>query len=241
MVFPVAYSLSNMAPIDGLIILDPSGKPIITSHFRAHTPNYPLLHIDAYNQALARRKPSYAGPSAVLGGSGAGGRCAQTTRDELEPVLWVTVPVGQGTFRVKRRDKKQLGGGGYAGSDSSEEEDEDDEDDEDDETEEDDEQVQAGTWQTAGLCHLEREGMSFLAPLSHEGESPLEGAAHASVLISRAVNPLFAFAFLECFLDVLAAYFGQVTETSIRDNFDIVYMVRPRAFPFRRSIERTAS
>lgn len=40
------------------------------------------------------------------------------------------------------------------------------------------------------------------------------------------MNPLFGYAFLECFLDVLTAYFGQVTETCIRDNFDIVYMVR---------------
>lgn len=40
------------------------------------------------------------------------------------------------------------------------------------------------------------------------------------------VNPLFAFAFLEAFLATLHDYLGDVTETTIKDNFDIVYMVR---------------
>ncbi|KAI5448830.1 hypothetical protein NCC49_006334 [Naganishia albida] len=184
-----------MAAIDGLIILDSTGRPIITSHFRAHPANYPLVHIDAYNQALARRKPSYAdtGVTASVATS-----CAQTVRDELEPVLWVTVPVG-GSGRLKREKGRQMGNAGYA-DDSESEEDSEEEDSEEDED-------QAATWQTVGLCHLEREGMSFLVPLSHE------------------INPLFAFAFLETFIDVLSAYFGQVTESSIRDNFDIVYML----------------
>ena len=40
------------------------------------------------------------------------------------------------------------------------------------------------------------------------------------------VNPLFAFSFLESFLETLQDYLGDVTETAIKDNFDIVYMVR---------------
>jgi AP-3 complex subunit mu len=39
------------------------------------------------------------------------------------------------------------------------------------------------------------------------------------------VNPLFAFSFLDAFLATLKDYLGEVTETSIKDNFDIVYMV----------------
>lgn len=147
-----------MAALDGLIILDSTGRPIITSHFRAHPSNYPLVHIDAYNQALARRKPSYAdtGVTASVATS-----CAQTVKDELEPVLWVTVPVG-GSGRVKRGKGKQMGNAGYA---------DDSESDEDSEAEVDEEdEGQAATWQTVGLCHLEREGMSFLVPLSHESE-----------------------------------------------------------------------
>ena len=41
-----------------------------------------------------------------------------------------------------------------------------------------------------------------------------------------AVNPLFAFAFLDSFLETLQDYLGEITETTIKDNFDIVYMVR---------------
>jgi len=47
---------------------------------------------------------------------------------------------------------------------------------------------------------------------------------HRTILIS--VNPLFAFSFLESFLETLQDYLGDVTETAIKDNFDIVYMVR---------------
>jgi AP-3 complex subunit mu len=40
------------------------------------------------------------------------------------------------------------------------------------------------------------------------------------------VNPVFAFAFLDSFLDTLADYLGgEITEGALRDNFDIVYMV----------------
>jgi AP-3 complex subunit mu len=39
------------------------------------------------------------------------------------------------------------------------------------------------------------------------------------------VNPLFAFAFLDSFLETLTEYLGEVTEASIKENFDIVYMV----------------
>lgn len=44
------------------------------------------------------------------------------------------------------------------------------------------------------------------------------------------VNPLFAFSFLESFLETLQDYLGDVTETALKDNFDIVYMVRPLPF-----------
>lgn len=39
------------------------------------------------------------------------------------------------------------------------------------------------------------------------------------------MNPLFAFSFLESLLDILRNYLGDVTEATIKDNFDIVYMV----------------
>lgn len=78
-----------------------------------------------------------------------------------------------------------------------------------------------------GLCHLEREGLRYLVPVGHEGESqssprPIRSYGRAN----SSVNPLFAFSFLEAFLATLRDYLGETTETSIKDNFDIVYMVR---------------
>ncbi|WVQ78401.1 hypothetical protein IAT38_000487 [Cryptococcus sp. DSM 104549] len=138
-----------MARVDGIIILDPNGKPLITSNFQSHLPSYPSLHIDAFN--AARRKIS-----------------TDKRKEELEPVLWVNTLSSGGAAG---------GGGGRVGL--------------------------AG----AGLCHLERDGLYFLVPVGQE------------------VNPLFAFSFLDSFLDTLRDYLGEVTEATIKDNFDIVYML----------------
>lgn len=59
----------------------------------------------------------------------------------------------------------------------------------------------------AAVCHLLRDGLRYLVPLSDD------------------VNPLLGFAFLESFLDTLTEYLGDVTEVTVKDNFDIVYMV----------------
>ncbi|KAF8631235.1 hypothetical protein AX15_002564 [Amanita polypyramis BW_CC] len=49
--------------LDGLIILDNSGRPIIQSGFRSTSSAYPLLHIDALNHALTKApRPSDVDP-----------------------------------------------------------------------------------------------------------------------------------------------------------------------------------
>ncbi|RXK35486.1 AP-3 complex subunit mu [Tremella mesenterica] len=133
-----------MSRIDGIIILSPNGKPLISSHFSSHPPSYPNVHIDAYNHAVTRN-------GSISGQFG--------SSDEPRPILWVNTLVR---------------GGGLG---------------------------------NAGLCHLEREGLTFLVPISQE------------------VNPLLAFTFLERFLETLKDYLGEVTETTLKDNFDIVYML----------------
>jgi AP-3 complex subunit mu len=42
---------------------------------------------------------------------------------------------------------------------------------------------------------------------------------------------MLAFAFLDSFLDTLTAYLGDITETTMRDNFDTVYMVSTNVSP----------
>ncbi|KZW03889.1 clathrin adaptor, mu subunit [Exidia glandulosa HHB12029] len=116
--------------IDGLIILDHTGRPIIQSNF-ASSPAYPLLHIDAVNDALAK--------------SPAGA---------VDPVLYVSGPSGP-----------------------------------------------------SACCHVACNGLRFLCPVSGE------------------VDPLFVFAFIQTFVDILRDYFGDLSAASIRENFDIVYQL----------------
>ena len=39
------------------------------------------------------------------------------------------------------------------------------------------------------------------------------------------VDPLYAFAFIRTFLDILVEYFGEVTAPTLRDNFDVVHQL----------------
>ena len=40
------------------------------------------------------------------------------------------------------------------------------------------------------------------------------------------VDPLYAFSFLQTFVDILQEYFGHLSAETLKDNFDIVYQVR---------------
>jgi AP-3 complex subunit mu len=41
------------------------------------------------------------------------------------------------------------------------------------------------------------------------------------------VDPLFAFAFLQTFIEILREYFGTVSAATLKDNFDVVYQASP--------------
>ncbi|KAJ6627399.1 Mu homology domain-containing protein [Mycena sp. CBHHK59/15] len=121
--------------IDGLIILDNTGRPIIQSGFRSTSPAYPLVHIDAYNNAVPKsHRPG-----------------------DIEPVIYVPP---------------------YNVADSP-----------------------------SACCHVECADMRFLCPVSGD------------------VDPLFAFAFLQTFIDILREYFGTVSAATLKDNFDVVYQL----------------
>ncbi|KAF9452005.1 clathrin adaptor, mu subunit [Macrolepiota fuliginosa MF-IS2] len=120
--------------IDGLILLDNTGRPIIQSGFRSSQPSYPLVHIDAFNNALAKApRPS-----------------------DVDPVLYVP-------------------------------------------------SLTNGT--PSACCHISRGDMRILCPISGD------------------VDPIFAFAFLQTFVDILTEYFGAVSAATMRDNFDVVYQL----------------
>ncbi|KDQ64962.1 hypothetical protein JAAARDRAFT_117303 [Jaapia argillacea MUCL 33604] len=59
----------------------------------------------------------------------------------------------------------------------------------------------------SACCHLQSGGITFLA------------------VVSGDVDPLFAFAFLRTFIDILQEYFDAVSPAILRDNFDVVYQL----------------
>ncbi|KAI0314205.1 clathrin adaptor mu subunit [Amylostereum chailletii] len=120
--------------IDGIIVLEPTGKPIVQTGFRAHPPSYPLIHIDAFNNAVLN---------------------AKRLRD-IDPVLFVP------SFEHDA---------------------------------------------PSACCHLQRNGLSFLCPVSGD------------------VDPLYAFAFLQTFIDILQDYFTDISAPTLKENFDIVYQL----------------
>ncbi|KAF8974705.1 Mu homology domain-containing protein [Flammula alnicola] len=121
--------------IDGLILVDNTGRPIIQSGFRSTSAGYPLLHVDAVNNALAKA----ARPG------------------DVDPVIYVSA---------------------YDIGDAP-----------------------------SACCHVQCADMRFLCPISGN------------------VDPLFGFAFLQTFIDILREYFGTLSAATLRENFDVVYQL----------------
>ena len=48
------------------------------------------------------------------------------------------------------------------------------------------------------------------------------------------VDPLFGFAFLQTFINILQEYFGDLSAATLKDNFDVVYQVRHQMLHFLR-------
>ncbi|KZT12616.1 clathrin adaptor mu subunit [Laetiporus sulphureus 93-53] len=120
--------------IDGLIILDSIGHPVVQSGFRSSVAAYPILHIDAVNNALANA----------------------SRPDDVDPVLYVPSLT-----------------------------------------------LDAPT----ACCHAKVGDMRFLCPISGD------------------VDPLYAFAFMQTFADILREYFGHISAETLKENFDVVYQL----------------
>lgn len=128
-------------------------RPIVQSGFRSTAPAYPLLHIDALNNALSNAPRP----------------------DDVDPVLYVS---------------------GLSVDTPS------------------------------ACCHAKVGDIRFLCPISGDGmpcsmrASPVP--THTDL---HAVDPLYAFAFMQTFIDILREYFGHISAETLKDNFDVVYQV----------------
>ncbi|KAG8924351.1 hypothetical protein FRC02_010491 [Tulasnella sp. 418] len=121
--------------MDGLIILDNNGRPIIMSNFRNHPPSYPLVHVDSFNDALSKTQE------------------AGNTKS-LDPVLYVS-----------------------------------------------------NTMQPSLCFHVESGGLRFLCPASED------------------VDPVYVFTFLQTFLTILKEYLHDISLSTLKDHFDVVYQL----------------
>ena len=75
-------------------------------------------------------------------------------------------------------------------------------------------------------CHLQHRSLTFLCPISRDCEFvPWSQFTHIHALMPTKVDPLYAFAFIRTFLDILIEYFGEVTVPTLKDNFDIVHQL----------------
>ncbi|KAF9535037.1 Mu homology domain-containing protein [Crepidotus variabilis] len=121
--------------IDGIILMDNNGRPIIQSGFRSTSPAYPLVHVDAVNDALSKAlRPQ-----------------------DVDPVIHVpSLNIGDAP---------------------------------------------------SACCHLQSSDVRVLCSISGN------------------VDPLFGFAFIQTFLDILQEYFGTVSAATLRENFDTVYQL----------------
>src|SRR5258708_33350874 len=81
-------------------------------------------------------------------------------------------------------------------------------------------------------CHLQHRSLTFLCPIS--GDSELFHRHYYAYMrlynlmcmcYYFKVDPLYAFAFIRTFLDILIEYLGEVTAPTLKDNFDIVHQL----------------
>ncbi|KAL7282033.1 hypothetical protein ACG7TL_003500 [Trametes sanguinea] len=124
----------DTSPDDVVLAAEELRRAIAQSGFHSFPPAYPLLHIDALNNALA----SAAHP------------------DDVDPVLYIS-GINMDT--------------------------------------------------PSACCHVKRGDLRYLCPVSGD------------------VDPLYAFAFLQTFIEILHEYFGHVSAETLKQNFDVVYQL----------------
>jgi len=78
----------------------------------------------------------------------------------------------------------------------------------------------------SACCHVAHGNIRIACPVRGDSKFAIFSSARRFGLRAVAVDPVFVFAFLQTFLDILQEYLGDVTAGTIRDNFDTVYQVR---------------
>ncbi len=78
----------------------------------------------------------------------------------------------------------------------------------------------------SACCHLQQGELRFLCPVSGDSKCLRCSLRVTTNSSDTKADPLYVFAFLRTFIDILREYFGQISAETLKDNFDIVYQVR---------------
>jgi AP-3 complex subunit mu len=133
-------------------------RPVIQSGFRSTYAAYPLIHVDAVNDAVAKA------PKA----------------QDVDPIIYVpSLTIGE---------------------------------------------------PPSACCHVLCNDTRLLCVISGNGTLLYHFIHDFSVYVEFQVDPLFAFAFVQMFVEILQEYFGTVSVATVRENADIVYQVRENPF-----------
>ena len=76
----------------------------------------------------------------------------------------------------------------------------------------------------SACCHIPCADMRFLCAISGNSVCSIIFLPH-SLTESNTVDPLFAFAFLQTFTDILHEYFGTLSAATLKENFAVVYQL----------------
>jgi len=76
----------------------------------------------------------------------------------------------------------------------------------------------------SACCHKLYADVRILCPISGNGTSDFS-FLYSFICIETQVDPLFGFAFIQTFVDILQEYFGTLSAATLRENFDVVYQV----------------
>ncbi|KAG6332264.1 hypothetical protein ID866_6828 [Astraeus odoratus] len=95
--------------IDGLIILDANGRPIIQSGYTSFAPAYPLLHVDALNNELSKASPSGCVDPVIYVSAGGGdmpdgSACCHIQLGEMRMLVSIS---GDGRWPLVQLDRRE--------------------------------------------------------------------------------------------------------------------------------------
>lgn len=79
---------------------------------------------------------------------------------------------------------------------------------------------------TSVCCHVKHGELRFLCPVTGDRASYTISCILSPLISTEiSVDPLYVFAFMKTFIDILTEYLGTISAETLKENFDVVYQV----------------